>query len=41
MVHHQGFVADTAPEVGVVWARDTGMGARKMLATDDSEPRIS
>lgn len=41
VVQHQGIVADPAPEVGVVRARDTGIGERKMLTTDDSELRIS
>lgn len=40
VVHHQGVVEDIAPAVGVVWVRDSGIGERKMLATDTFELHI-
>lgn len=40
VVHHQGVVEDIAPDAGVVWVRDSGIGERKMLATDTFELHI-
>ncbi|MFF0991570.1 hypothetical protein [Kocuria nitroreducens] len=40
VVHHQGIVEDIAPDAGVVWVRDTGIGERMMLASDTFKLRI-
>ncbi|WP_158279257.1 hypothetical protein [Kocuria rosea] len=34
MLCHAGVVEEVAPELGVVWIRERGLGARKMLSTD-------
>jgi hypothetical protein len=39
MVRHRGVVEETVPALGVVWIRERGTGARKMLATDDFQFR--
>lgn len=35
MLLYQGIVEDAVPHLGVVWIRESGNGARKMLALDD------
>ena len=34
MLCHTGVVEEIAPELGVVWIRERGLGARKMLSAD-------
>ena len=34
MLCHAGVVEEVAPELGVVWIRERGLGARKMLSAD-------
>ena len=41
VVRHRGVVVDTAPDAGVVWVRETGIGDRKMLAADTCELHVS
>jgi hypothetical protein len=35
MLLYHGTVEDSVPHLGVVWIRETGNGARKMLLLDD------
>ena len=34
MLCHTGVAEEIAPELGVVWIRERGLGARKILSTD-------
>lgn len=34
MLRHAGVVEEVAPDLGVVWIRERGLGARKMLSAD-------
>ena len=36
VVLHRGTVEETMPQLGVVWIREAGTGARKMLSRDDA-----
>ena len=39
MLCHAGVVEEVAPELGVVWIREPGLGARKMLSVDQHQLR--
>lgn len=36
---HSGVVEEVAPELGVVWIREPGLGGRKMLSADQHQLR--
>lgn len=36
VVLHRGTVEETMPHLGVVWIREAGTGARKMLSREDA-----
>ena len=40
MLCHAGVVEEVAPELGVVWIREPGLGARKMLSADQHQLRM-
>ncbi len=39
VVRHRGIVEEAAPGLGVVWIRESGIGERRMLASDTFELR--
>lgn len=39
MLCHAGVVEEVAPALGVVWIREPGLGARKMLSVDQHQLR--